>query len=114
MLLKDVQHVPDVLLNLILAGRLDDEGYRGSIRNGVMKFSKGSLIVARAQKVNTLYLMNARLCPQEVNVASYTAGELWHKRLCHMNVMLGNMSLRMEPDGKCREPAHLRTGPDRF
>ena len=51
-----------------------------------MKFSKGSLIVARARKVNTLYLMNARLCPKEVNVAADTAGELLHKRLCHMSV----------------------------
>ena len=51
-----------------------------------MKFNKGSLIVARAWKVNTLYLMNARLCPEEVNVASDTTGELWHKRLCHMSV----------------------------
>ena len=77
--------VQEVRLNLISAGRLDDEGYTGSIRNGVMKFSKGSLIVARARKVNTLYLMNARLCPEELNVASDTTGELWHKRLCHMS-----------------------------
>ena len=35
---------------------------------------------------DTLYLMNARLCPEEVNIASDTAGELWHKRLCHMSV----------------------------
>ena len=48
LLLKDVRHVPEVRLNLISAGRLDDEGYTGSIRNGVMKFSKGSLIVAGA------------------------------------------------------------------
>ena len=73
-------------MNLISAGRLDYEGYTGSIRDGVMKFSKGSLIVARAWKVNTLYLMSVRLCPEEVNVASDTAGELWHKRLCHMSV----------------------------
>ena len=86
MLLKDVRHVPEVRLNMISAGRLDDEGYTGSFRNGAMKFSKGSLIVARARKVNTLYLMNARLCPDEVNMASDTAGELWHKRLCHMSV----------------------------
>ena len=86
MLLKDVRHVPEVRLNLISAGRLDDEGYTSSIRNGSMKFNKGSLIVARARKVNTLYLMNARLCPDEVNVAADTAGELWHKRLCHMSV----------------------------
>ena len=86
MLLKDVRHVPEVRLNLISTGRLDDEGYTGSIRNGAMKFSKGSLIVPRARKVNTLCLMNARLCPEEVNVASDTTGELWHKRLCHMSV----------------------------
>ena len=58
---KDVRHVPEVRLNLISAGRLDDEGYTGSIQNDSMKFSKGSLIMARARKVNTLYLMNARL-----------------------------------------------------
>ena len=70
---------------MISAGRLDDEGYTGSIRNGVMKFNKGSLIVARAQKINTLYLMHARICWEEVNVAADNAGELWHKRLCHMS-----------------------------
>ena len=61
LLLKDVRHVPEVRLDLISTGRLDDEGYIGSIQNSVMKFSKRSLIVAQARKVNTLYLMNARL-----------------------------------------------------
>ena len=28
--LTDVQHVPDINLNLISIGRLDDEGYNGS------------------------------------------------------------------------------------
>ena len=42
--------------------------------------------MARARKVNTLYLMNARLCPEEVNIASDTTGELWHKRLCHISM----------------------------
>ena len=50
-----------------------------------MKFYKGSLIVGRARKTNTLYLMHARLCHNEVNVATDTAGELWHKRLCHVS-----------------------------
>ena len=72
-------------MNLISAGRLDDEGYTGSIRNGFMKFNKGSLITARARKINTLYLMHARICREEVNVAADNAGELWHKRLCHMS-----------------------------
>ena len=29
--------------------------------------------------------MHARLCREEVNVAVDDAGELWHKRLCHMS-----------------------------
>mgnify|MGYP006872761942 CR=1 FL=1 len=29
-------------------GRLDDEGYSGSFQNGMWKFYKGSLVVARA------------------------------------------------------------------
>ena len=46
LLLNNVRHVPEVRLNLISVDRLDDEGYTGSIRNGIMKFSKGILIVA--------------------------------------------------------------------
>ena len=46
LVLKDVRHVLDVKLNLILVGRLDDEGYMGRIRNSTLKFCKGSLIVA--------------------------------------------------------------------
>ena len=84
-MLKEVCHVLEVRLNLMSVGRLDDEGYTGSIRNGVMKFSKGSLIVVRARKINTLYLMHGtRICREEVNVAADNASELWHKRLCHM------------------------------
>ena len=68
-------------MNLISAGRLDDESYTSTIQNGVMKFRKGSLIVARSWKINTLYLMHARICREEVNIAADDAGELWHKRL---------------------------------
>ena len=40
---------------------------------------------ARARKVNILYVMNVRLCREDVYVASDTVGKLWHKRLCHMS-----------------------------
>ena len=50
-----------------------------------MKFCKGNLIVARAWKINTLYLMHAQICREEVNVVADNAGELWHNRLCHMS-----------------------------
>ena len=38
LILKDVRHVPDIRLNLISIGRMDDEGYSGSFRNGKWKF----------------------------------------------------------------------------
>ena len=44
MILKDVRHILEVRLSLISTEQLDDEGYMGSIREGVMKFSKGSLL----------------------------------------------------------------------
>ena len=53
MLLKDVRHVPDIRLNLILAGSLDDEGYNGGFQNATWKFLKGNLIVGHARKQNT-------------------------------------------------------------
>ena len=85
LLLKDVRHVPEVRLNMISAGQLDDEGYNSSIRSGFMKLCKGSLIVARARNIQTVYLMHARICQEEVNVAADNASELRHKRLCHMS-----------------------------
>ena len=86
LVLRDVRHVPKLVrLNMISAGRMDDECYTGSIRNDVMKFCKGTLIVAKARKTNKLYLMHDRLCRNEVNMATDTTCELWHTRLCHVS-----------------------------
>ena len=41
--------------------------------------------MAHPQKQNTLYVMHARLCQDEANVVADLDGELWHKRLGHMN-----------------------------
>ena len=86
LILRDVRHVPDIRLNLISIGRLNDEGYyNGSFQNDMWKFCKGSLIVARAQKQGTLYMMHVRLCKSKMNVAANSSGELGHKRLDHMS-----------------------------
>ena len=79
MMLKDVHHVPDIRLNPILVGRLDHEGYSSNIRNGTWKFCKGNLRMARAKKQNTLYVLHAQMCQNEVNLATNTFSELWHK-----------------------------------
>ena len=53
---------------------------------GKWKLTKGSLILARGKKNNTLYKTEARLVTGEVNIVENEAStELWHKRLGHMN-----------------------------
>ncbi|KAF7113203.1 hypothetical protein RHSIM_RhsimUnG0150200 [Rhododendron simsii] len=103
LLLKDVRHVPDIRLNLISAGKLDDEGYKNQFGDGKWKLSKGSLVVARGKKSSTLYLMQAKLSKGEVNaIGDEASTELWHKRLGHMSEkgmqILGRKALLPEFD----------------
>ncbi|KAI5315217.1 hypothetical protein L3X38_044393 [Prunus dulcis] len=46
LVLKDVRHVPDMRLNLISTGLLDDEGYTNVFVEGKWKLSKNSLVLA--------------------------------------------------------------------
>ncbi|PKI48889.1 hypothetical protein CRG98_030737 [Punica granatum] len=85
LLLKKVRHVPEIRLNLISTGQLDDEGYGNEFSNGRWKLSKGSLIVARGQKTDTLYRLHARHNSSQVNVAEDYPIELWHRRLRHIS-----------------------------
>ena len=86
LVLKDVMHVPDIRLNLISTGRLDDEGFTNFFAESKWKLTKGSLIVAKGKKLNTLYDIEAKLHKKEINVVQKDASiELWHRRLGHIN-----------------------------
>ena len=86
LLLKDVRHVPDIRLNLISTGKLDDEGYNNKFGDGIWKLTKGSLVVAKCKKTHTLYSMQGKICKGVVNaLQDDTSTELWHKRLGHMS-----------------------------
>ena len=69
LVLKDVRHVLDIRFNLISTGRLDDEGFTNSFSESKWKLTKGSLVMARGKKHNTLYVMKAKLHKGEINVA---------------------------------------------
>ena len=69
LILKDVRHVLDICLHLIFIGRLDDEGFTNYFGESKWKLTKGSLVVARGKKHNTLYVMEAKLHKGEINVA---------------------------------------------
>ena len=70
LVLKDVRHVPDMRLNLISTGVLDDEGYKNEFYGGKWKLSKGSLVLARGKKESTLYSTQAKVSRGDVNSLS--------------------------------------------
>ncbi|KAG8376937.1 hypothetical protein BUALT_Bualt09G0116000 [Buddleja alternifolia] len=86
LILRDVRHIPNIRLNIISTGKLDDDGYVSNFGEGKWKLTKVSLITAKGKKKNSLYLMQAKLSNGEVNAAVNNSSiELWHKRLGHLS-----------------------------
>lgn len=86
LVLKNVKHIPDIRLNLISTGKLDDEGFCNIFSDGQWKLTKGSMIVARGKKCSSLYFMQAKVSDCIINaVENEGTIELWHKRLSHMS-----------------------------
>ena len=84
--LRDVRHVPDIRLNIIYAGKLDDEGYNNNFSDGKWNLSKGSLVVANGKKTCSLYTMQAKIYKGVVNtLENDSSTDLWHRRLGHMS-----------------------------
>ena len=67
LLLKGVKHIPKIHLNLISAGKLDDEGYWHTFSNGQWKLTKCSIIFAHGKKYSTLYILQTKLSKGIVN-----------------------------------------------
>ena len=62
LVLKDVRQFLDVQLRFIISvGKLDNEGHSNYFGEGRWKFTKGSLIIAKCQKMNSLYLTHVML-----------------------------------------------------
>ncbi|GKA66722.1 putative RNA-directed DNA polymerase [Tanacetum coccineum] len=76
LVLHNVKHVPDMRLNIISTGLLDEDGYHNSSGNGLWKVTLGSLIVARGKR-ESKSIVNA--------IDNDDMTELWHKRLGHMS-----------------------------
>ena len=52
--------------------------------HGKWKLTKGNLVVARGIKEGKLYVTHAKLCKEEVNLASMDM-ETWHRKLGHIS-----------------------------
>ena len=77
--------MPDIRLNLISTGKLDDDGYTNQFSEGKLKLTKGSLVLAKGRKVNIFYTIEAKIKKEYVNVAVKDSDiKTWHKRLSHI------------------------------
>ncbi|GKE71302.1 retrovirus-related pol polyprotein from transposon TNT 1-94, partial [Tanacetum coccineum] len=86
LVLHNVKHVPDMRLNIISTGLLDEDGYHNSSGNGLWKVTLGSLIVARGKRKSKLYMTHPKISKSIVNaIDNDDMTELWHKRLGHMS-----------------------------
>ncbi|KAK3029811.1 hypothetical protein RJ639_038253 [Escallonia herrerae] len=58
LVLKDVRHIPELQKNLISVSGLDREGYFVAFGEKQWKVTKGSMVVARGERVGTLYILS--------------------------------------------------------
>ncbi|KAJ0804413.1 putative RNA-directed DNA polymerase [Helianthus annuus] len=86
LVLHNVKHVPDIRLNLISAGLLDNDGYHSTFGDGIWKLTRGSLIVARGKRSSKLYRTHPKISKDSVNLlVNNDMTDLWHRRLAHMS-----------------------------
>ena len=82
--LSNVRHVPDHRKNLISLGVLEDLGYSYSSKGGIMKITKGALMVMKGQKVSTLYRLIGNTVVRRVVVTTSIYSNIDNTKLWHM------------------------------
>ncbi|KAK2965407.1 hypothetical protein RJ640_001484 [Escallonia rubra] len=88
--LSDVRYIPDLKKNLISLGTLDSIDCSISIKGGVIKVSKGAMVIMKGQKTGNLYKLMGKTVIGGASVSTHAGGsndnsELWHKRLGHLS-----------------------------
>ncbi|XXG58369.1 hypothetical protein AAC387_Pa04g0693 [Persea americana] len=87
--LSDVRHIPELKKNLISLGTLDSNGCTYKAGGGVMRISKGALVVMKGLKQNGLYFLQGSTITGAAGVSSSDSDseitKLWHMRLGHMS-----------------------------
>jgi hypothetical protein len=87
-MLTYVRHVPELRKNLVSLGALYFGGYKFIVQGGVLKVSKGILVVMKDKKVRNLYQLEGRTESDQGTIISESASDstcLWHQCLFHMS-----------------------------
>ena len=90
--LSNVRHVLNLKKNLISLGTFDYNGSKFSAKGRVLRVSKGSLVVMKGKKVDTLYILQSSTVTGNAPVSMSEDSDLDTTRLWHM--WLGHMSER--------------------
>jgi hypothetical protein len=89
-MLTDVNHVPTMYRNLISLSTLDNKGYKYFASSGVLKVSRGSLIIMKGvMKSANLYVLSGDTITGTAAVSSTAAitsnncsdSKIWHMHL---------------------------------
>ncbi|KAK3010396.1 hypothetical protein RJ639_011710 [Escallonia herrerae] len=88
--LDDVRYIPNLKKNLISLGTLDSIDCSISIKGGVMKVSKGAIVIMKGKKTRNLYKLMGKTVIGGASVSTHASSsndnsELWHKRLGHLS-----------------------------
>nr|CAD1829379.1 unnamed protein product [Ananas comosus var. bracteatus] len=76
------------VLGLISLSELDNKGYKFTGQVGVIKVSKGALVVMKGIRVGNLYKLLGSTMTDETYAATENDDlplRLWHRRFCHMS-----------------------------
>jgi hypothetical protein len=83
-LLKEVRHVPYLRKNIISTGQLASEGFISIFTDKMWKVIKGSLVIAKGEKVGTLYLCTGNNDSSISLDSTRVDTSLWHDKLGNM------------------------------
>lgn len=61
LIVKSVRHIESFQLNVLSVGLLDEEGCLSRFGDGKYKLTKGSMVIAKGNKISTLYHIHANL-----------------------------------------------------
>ncbi|XP_074264972.1 putative mitochondrial protein AtMg00300 [Silene latifolia] len=85
--LTNVRHVPALGKNLISLSLLSDLGYEFQSKGEILSVTKGSSLVLKGVKQNSLYVLQGETLTNFASCASVNhkkKTKVWHKRLGHM------------------------------
>lgn len=83
-IMSGVRFIPQLKRNLISLGMLESRGYNFISEEGCLYVQKGSNVILKGVRRNSLYYLLANTLVGSTDVSTGEDINLWHQRLCHV------------------------------